>query len=115
MRYEADHKAKTHKRIVKDASRRFRSEGVGGPSVAGVMHDTGLTHGGFYKHFQSKNDLLVESIGEAFRETATWLEQVAEQSPSGAEWKAIVRAYLSIEHCDHAERGCPLAALASEL
>src|ERR1700694_4317583 len=115
MRYELEHKAKTHKRIVEDASRRFRSEGLGGAGVASVMRDTGLTHGGFYKHFRSKNDLLVESIGEAFRETGSWLVYVAQQSPPATAWKAIVKAYLSSEHCNHPERGCPLAALAPEL
>jgi len=67
MRYDKEHKAKTHTRIVKDAAQRFRSEGLTGASVATVMQDTGLTHGGFYKHFPSKNDLLVESIGLAFQ------------------------------------------------
>lgn len=54
MRYEPEHKANTHKRIVEDAARRFRSEGFSGASVATIMHGTGLTHGGFYKHFPSK-------------------------------------------------------------
>jgi TetR/AcrR family transcriptional repressor of nem operon len=115
MRYELEHKAKTHKRIVEDASRRFRSEGLSGPGVASVMRDTGLTHGGFYKHFSSKNDLLVESIGEAFRQTGDWLVEIAEQSPPGEGWKAMIAAYLSPEHCDHPEKGCPLAALGPEL
>lgn len=115
MRYQPKHKAETHKRIVEDASRRFRAEGLNGAGVASVMRDTGLTHGGFYKHFRSKNDLLVESIGEAFREVGAWLVQVAEQSPPGAAWKAIVTAYLSPDHCNHPEQGCPLAALAPEL
>src|SRR3982074_2377220 len=108
MRYEREHKAKTHKKIVEDAARRFRSEGLSGASVATVMQDTGLTHGGFYKHFSSKNDLLVESMGEAFHETARWLSQVAEQAPPADAWKAIVTAYLSLDHCDHPEKGCPL-------
>jgi TetR/AcrR family transcriptional regulator, transcriptional repressor for nem operon len=115
MRYEREHKAKTRKRIVEDAARRFRSEGLSGASVATVMQDTGLTHGGFYKHFSSKNDLLVESIAEAFRETASWLIEVGEHAPAGSAWKAIVSAYLSLEHCDHPDKGCPLAALAPEL
>jgi TetR/AcrR family transcriptional repressor of nem operon len=115
MRYEREHKANTHKRIVEDAARRFRSEGLGGASVATVMRDTGLTHGGFYKHFPSKNDLLVESIGEAFRETANWLVEVGEQALTGSAWEAIVTAYLSLDHCDHPENGCPLAALGPEL
>jgi TetR/AcrR family transcriptional regulator, transcriptional repressor for nem operon len=76
-----------------------------------VMRDTGLTHGGFYKHFGSKEELLIESLSEAFREMADNLAQAAEQSPPGTARKTIVNAYLSPEHCDHAEWGCPLAAL----
>ena len=79
------------------------------------MRDAGLTHGGFYKHFGSKDELLTESLSEAFREIADRLTQIAEKSKPGTAWKAIVKAYLSPEHCDHAERGCPLAALAPEL
>jgi TetR/AcrR family transcriptional regulator, transcriptional repressor for nem operon len=115
MRYELEHKAKTHKKIVEDAARRFRAEGLGGAGVASVMRDTGLTHGGFYKHFRRKSDLLVESIGEAFHETADWLVQIAAQAPPPTAWKAVVKAYLSPEHCNHPEKGCPVAALASEL
>jgi len=115
MRYERTHKANTRKKIVEDAARRFRAEGLSGASVATVMQDTGLTHGGFYKHFPSKADLLIESIGEAFDETAAWLVRVAKEAPAGSEWKAIVAAYLSLEHCDRPESGCPLASLTSEL
>src|SRR5579859_7969689 len=115
MRYQPEHKAKVHKQIVEDASRRLRAEGLAGAGVASVMQDTGLTHGGFYRHFRSKNDLLVESIGEAFHSTAGWLAKIAAQAPPATAWKAIVTAYLSPEHCDHAEKGCPLAALGPEL
>jgi TetR/AcrR family transcriptional repressor of nem operon len=79
------------------------------------MRDTGLTHGGFYKHFGSKDDLLLESLSEAFREIADDLARAAEQSHPQAAWKAIVNTYLSLEYCDHVERGCPLPALAPEL
>ena len=115
MRYPSRHKAEIHQKIVKDASRRVRAEGVTGAAVSAVMRDAGLTHGGFYKHFESKDDLLIESLGEAFQEIEERLLQAAEQSQRGTAWKAIVTAYLSPEHCDHAERGCPLAALAPEL
>jgi TetR/AcrR family transcriptional repressor of nem operon len=115
MRYGPEHKAEIHQKIVKDASRRVRSEGIAGAAVSTVMRDAGLTHGGFYKHFKSKDGLLVESMSEAFREIAGRLTQAAEQSPAGTAWKAIVKTYLSPEHCDHAECGCPLAALAPEL
>ena len=79
-----------------------------------VMRDTGLTHGEFYKHFESKDELLRESIGEAFREISDKLAAVAEKSNSEAPWKAIVKAYLSLDR-DHIERGCPLPAPAPEM
>ena len=115
MRYRADHKDEIHQKIAKDASRRVRAEGLTGASVATLMKDAGLTHGGFYKHFESKDELLLESVSEAFTEMAEYLVRIAEQSKPGTAWKAIVKAYLSPEHCDHAARGCPLAALGPEL
>jgi TetR/AcrR family transcriptional repressor of nem operon len=115
MRYRPEHKGEVHGKIVKDAARRVRAEGLTGSAVSTVMRDTGLTHGGFYKHFGSKDELLMESLSEAFREMANRLAVVADQSKPGTAWKAIVKAYLSPEHCDHAECGCPLAALAPEL
>jgi TetR/AcrR family transcriptional repressor of nem operon len=115
MRYRSDHKEKTHKAIVRDASRRFRAEGASGPGVASLMRDAGLTHGGFYKHFRSKNDLLAEATGEAFREMSARLLRVAAQAPEGEAWKAIVKAYLSADHCSRPEVGCPVAALGPEV
>jgi TetR/AcrR family transcriptional repressor of nem operon len=115
MRYRPEHKAEVHQKIVRDASRRVRTEGLNGAAVTAVMRDTGLTHGGFYKHFESKDELLLESLREAFREIADNLANAAQQPHPEAPWKAIVKAYLSLEYCDHAERGCPLTALAPEL
>ena len=115
MRYRPEHKLETHQKIVKDASRRVRAEGLSGAAVSAVMKDAGLTHGGFYKHFASKDDLLLESLREGFREIEDALAHAAEQSPSGEPWKAIVKTYLSLDLCEHPERGCPLAALAPEL
>jgi TetR/AcrR family transcriptional repressor of nem operon len=115
MRYPPEHKAEVHQKIVKDASRRVRVEGLSGAAVAAVMRDTGLTHGGFYKHFGSKDELVMESLREAFRDIGDKLVRVAEQSRSEAAWKAIVKSYLSLEYCDHVERGCPLPSLAPEM
>lgn len=115
MRYHPEHKAETHKKIVKDASRRIRAEGITGAAVSAVMHDAGLTHGGFYKHFASKDDLLTESLSHAFEEIADRLAHAAERSKPGTAWKAIVKTYLSLEFCDHVEYGCPLPVLAPEL
>ncbi len=115
MRYQPGHKAEVHKKIVKDASRRLRKEGFRGAAVAAVMQDTGLTHGGFYKHFENKDELLFESLHAAFQEIGDALSAAAEKSPSDEPWKAIVKTYLSPEYCEHVERGCPVPALAPEL
>jgi TetR/AcrR family transcriptional regulator, transcriptional repressor for nem operon len=115
MRYPPQHKAEVHRRIVKDASRQVRARGLNGAAVATVMRDTGLTHGGFYKHFESKDELLLESLRVAFREIGDKLVAAAERSQARAKWKAIVGTYLRMEFCDHTERGCPLPALAPEL
>jgi TetR/AcrR family transcriptional repressor of nem operon len=115
MRYRPEHKLEIHRKIVKDASRRVRAAGLNGAAVSAVMKDAGLTHGGFYKHFGSKDDLLLESLREGFREIEDRLVHAAEQSSLDDAWKAIVKIYLSMELCDHPERGCPMAALSSEL
>ncbi len=100
---------------MKDAARRVRVEGITGAAVSAVMRDAGLTHGGFYKHFSSKEELLRQSLNKAFREISDRMARAGEQAQPGVAWKAIVKTYLSPEHCDHPECGCPLAALAPEL
>lgn len=115
VRYRPEHKLEIHRKIVKDASRRVRAEGLNGAAVSAVMKDAGLTHGGFYKHFGSKDDLLLESLREGFREIEDTLAHAAEESPPGEAWKEIVKTYLSLELCEHPERGCPLAALSPDL
>jgi TetR/AcrR family transcriptional regulator, transcriptional repressor for nem operon len=115
MRYPPEHKAEVRQKIVNDASRRVRAQGLSGAAVGAVMNDAGLTHGGFYRHFESRDELLLESLSEGFRQMADLLAQAAERSRPGTAWKTIVKLYLSPEHCDHAEWGCPLAALAPEL
>jgi TetR/AcrR family transcriptional repressor of nem operon len=115
MRYQPGHKAEIHQKIVKDASARVRAEGLSGAAVSAVMRDAGLTHGGFYKHFANKDELLVESLKEGFQEIIDILVRAAEQSPPGDAWKAIVNTYLRPEMCEYPEHGCPLATLAPEL
>src|SRR5229473_1080186 len=86
MRYEQDHKARTHQRILKNAARRFRAEGLNGPGVATVMKASGLTVGGFYKHFRSKDELLAEAIEAGYSEFGekafAALESVAPAAPA---------------------------------
>jgi len=115
MRYQRQHKVEIHQKIVKDASRRVRADGLTGAAVSSVMRDAGLTHGGFYKHFESRDEMLIEALKESFREITDRLVHAAERSASKEPWKAIIKTYLSLEFCDHIERGCPLPALAPEL
>ena len=115
MRYQPAHKAEVHQKIVKDASERVRAEGLNGAAVAAVMRDAGLTHGGFYKHFANKDELLIESLKAGFREIIATLVRAAEQSRPQDAWKAIVKTYLRPEMCDHPEHSCPLATLGPEL
>jgi TetR/AcrR family transcriptional regulator, transcriptional repressor for nem operon len=115
MRYEVDHKAKTRKRIIRKAARQFREQGLEGAGVATVMKSAGLTVGGFYKHFRSKDDLRIEAIAESLQELRdTFLSEV-HKAPPGEGWKAIVRQYLSLEHCENVATGCPMVALAPEI
>jgi TetR/AcrR family transcriptional repressor of nem operon len=115
MRYEADHKATTHRKIVRNASRQLRAKGLNGPAVTTLMKASGLTHGGFYRHFGSRDDLLVEAIEESLQELCDRLVASAESAKNGEGWKAMVRTYLSLELCDRAEEGCPIAALAPDM
>jgi TetR/AcrR family transcriptional repressor of nem operon len=115
MRYRPEHKAEIRHQIVKDASRRVRAEGLTGAAVSAVMRDAGLTHGGFYKHFENKDELLQEALHDGFGEIADTLAHAAEQSQPGEAWKAIVKSYLRPEMCEHPDHGCPLPTLAPEL
>ena len=115
MRYDTGHKAKTHRRIVKSASRQLRKKGLNGPAVATLMKASGLTHGGFYKHFSCRDDLVVEAIEESLRELTETLIETAKQSSALAPWKAMIATYLSLERCDSADHGCPIAALAPDI
>ena len=115
MRYEPDHKARTHRRIVEKAARRFRADGLNGPGVATVMKASGLTVGGFYKHFRSKDDLLAEAIERGFSEFGERIFAALKNVPPKERWQAIIRWYLSPEHCERFDTGCPIAALAPEI
>ena len=115
MRYEPEHKTRTRDRIVRNAARKLRAEGLSGPGVASVMKASGLTVGGFYKHFRSKDELLADSIAEAFSESGEKIYSSLQKVPREDRWKELVRVYLSPEHCDHADVGCPVAALAPEM
>ena len=115
MRYPAEHKQQTRERIVRAAARRIRSRGSQGAAIGDLMRDLHLTHGGFYRHFVSKNDLLVEAFEEGHGEFLQRVASALQRAPKGGEIKALIETYLDIEHCDNAADGCPVAALATEL
>lgn len=120
MRYSAEHKDGTRRKIVAAASRAFRQHGVEGASVSEIMAEAGLTVGGFYRHFESKEGLFREALEEAMGETLALMQQrraAGEGSgATGHEWMAKAAAvYLSPEHRDHHARGCPLPGLTAEV
>ncbi len=115
MRYEPQHKSQTRDRIVRNAARKLRAEGLSGPGVASVMKASGLTVGGFYKHFRSKDELLADAIAVGFSESGEKIYSSLQNVPREDKWKELVRLYLSPEHCDHPDSGCPVAALAPEM
>jgi len=115
MRYPAEHKQQTRDRIVRAAARRFRGRGSEGAAIGGLMRDLRLTHGGFYRHFASKDDLYVEAFERALEEARGRMEDAVRHAAPGHEFEAIVDSYLDLEHCDDVEGGCPVAALATEI
>jgi TetR/AcrR family transcriptional repressor of nem operon len=104
----------THERIVSVAARAIRRSGYGGTGVADIMKEAGLTHGGFYSHFPSREAMLAEAAGRACAESAAAAAQVVASAPSGRALASLLRAYLSREHANRVDVGCPLAALGSE-
>jgi TetR/AcrR family transcriptional repressor of nem operon len=110
-------KAISHERIVEAAARDLRRSGFEGVNVAGVMQTAGLTHGGFYAHFDSRNALLSEAVARASENAAEAIKtQVKGLQDSGASpFRAFVEAYLSTTHVEDCESGCPVAALCADM
>jgi TetR/AcrR family transcriptional repressor of nem operon len=115
MRYGETHKAETHAKLVKLAGRALREKGPEGLSVAELMGSAGLTHGGFYAHFKSKDALLAEALQDIFEESDRKLGQMTEGLPPRAALASFVDSYLSPAHRDKASTGCPIVALNSDL
>lgn len=104
----------THERIVSVAARAIRRSGYDGTGVADIMKEAGLTHGAFYAHFASREAMLAEAAGRACAESAAAVAEVVAGAPPGTALASMLGAYLSREHCEHVDIGCPLAALGSE-
>jgi len=111
MRFEKGHKETTRKRIVEAAAARFRKDGIAAVGIAGLMADAGLTHGGFYAHFASKEELVREAMTAAAAGSRARLAAAAEQN----DLESYIRSYLRPAHRDAPERGCIIAALGAEL
>ncbi|CAE6806883.1 TetR/AcrR family transcriptional regulator [Paraburkholderia nemoris] len=105
----------THEHIVEVAARAIRRSGYDGVGVAALMKEAGLTHGGFYAHFPSREALLVEAADHAGAEAVELFEKIAASAPRDLALTSMVRAYLSREHLEGVETGCPVSALGSEM
>jgi len=108
-------KEATHARIVETAARAIRRSGYSGTGVADIMKEAGLTHGGFYAHFSSRDDMLAEAADHAGAETIAAAKQVLTESPKQERLWALMNAYLSDAHTANIEMGCSFAALGSEM
>lgn len=115
MRYDAEHKQRTRARVLKEAAAAIRVEGPDRIGVAAIMGRAGLTHGGFYAHFDSKDALLVAAIGQMFDTACAWFEQQVAGKPPAEGLAAYVGFYLSRYHRDHREESCPIASMAADL
>jgi TetR/AcrR family transcriptional regulator, transcriptional repressor for nem operon len=107
-------KEASHERIVQAAARAIRRSGYDGTNVADIMKEAGLTHGAFYAHFDSREAMLAEAASQACAESVAAVTEVVSSVPAGKTLEAMLRAYLSKEHLENTELGCPLAALGSE-
>jgi TetR/AcrR family transcriptional repressor of nem operon len=115
MRYSREHKLETHARIVKKASVRLREKGAHGIGVADLMKDAGLTHGGFYAHFDSREALVIEAFAHAMdRGTEHW-RRLAERTPPEKRLATIVDSYLTALHRDDPGHGCAIPTLGAEI
>ena len=115
MRYSADHKQETHRRIVRAASLRFRGHGGGGVAIADLMRELKLTHGGFYRHFNSKEQLFAEAVTQSMEDVQAKLTRPLDKQGSSSPLKVIIETYLSPGHCANPAEGCPVAVLVSEV
>ncbi len=115
MRYSREHKLETHARIVKKASVRLREKGAHGIGVADLMKEAGLTHGGFYAHFDSREALVIEAFADAMdRSTERW-RKLAEATPPEKRLATIVDSYLTPLHRDDPGHGCAVPTLGAEI
>jgi TetR/AcrR family transcriptional repressor of nem operon len=114
LRTTRGRKETSHERIVEAAARAIRRNGYGGAGVADIMKDAGLTHGGFYAHFSSREAMLAEAADRASATGIAELARIAAAAPPEQALRELLKAYLSKAHVENVENGCSLAALCSE-
>ena len=115
MRYSKEHKVETHARIVKKASARLREKGAHGIGVADLMKDAGLTHGGFYSHFDSREALVIEAFTHAMdRSIENWRKVAGKKSPA-QRLEMVVNQYLTPLHRDAPGQGCAVPSLGADI
>ena len=115
MRYDEAHKQKTRERVLRAAARAIRAEGPDRVGVAGIMAQAGLTHGGFYAHFESKDDLVAEAIEQMFVEGRQHFAAVVAGKPPAQALGDYLDFYLSKAHRDAPDAGCAMPALCTDL
>jgi len=115
VRYSSEHRQQTRERIVQEAAKEVRAKGPDGVAVAGVMARAGLTHGGFYAHFPSKDALVAEAIGAMFADARGRSEALDTLDDPKQALREYLRFYLSRAHRDGTDRGCPLPALSGDI
>ena len=115
MRYQPEHKEQTRSLVLSEASKAIRKDGPAGVSLAAIMKRAGLTHGGFYAHFASRDELIAAAITQMFDDIRDrWVHETLDRTPVDG-LSRYVDWYLSKSHRDNREAGCPVAALASDL
>lgn len=115
MRYDAEHKQRTRRTLLREAAAAIRESGPDRLGVAQVMAKAGLTHGGFYAHFKSKDDLIAQAVAQAFEERQEGFTSCMRERAPAEGLSLFIDRYLSTSHRDHIARGCPLPGLAGNL
>jgi len=113
--YPEGHKIKVRGKIIESAAQAFRTHGIRDISVPAIMKGAGLTHGGFYSHFENKEQLVAEACRYAISDTIALLQQAADEARQGPKIHAVIQYYLSQQHRDNTEIGCIIPALSSEI
>lgn len=115
MRYSKEHKQETHERIVKRAAVRLREKGAHGIGVADLMKEAGLTHGGFYAHFDSREALVIEAMEHIMQRSTERWRKLGEQAPPEKRLATVVNSYLNSAHRDDPGHGCAVPTLGAEI